>query len=901
MAKLFTSRLRFDLAEIVENEDRKVEIEARLRKLTDKQIALLRENLENNGSIKSTSFTIDYYLDGKKRVTQEGDKYYAINKNTIYSKILFIEGRDIKVSIAYESETKPVKEPKNYKLKRVKDRISYIQDNFRVDITEVEENEDKRVEVELEVVDSEKFDVNVFEAKINSLYTYMTDTRDEVVVFMNSSLLANKNNNLKNIYSVLSRPRDLLIRDFTKDGLMENYTISVKADGLQKIMIFYQNKVYLFSLVDNDIDKSFLFLTTYENKDWDNTILIGEWVDKKNHYYDHDYIYLPFDCLVYQNKDIRKENYLQRLGYIDNFYEEKINNTYILQKKIFTYETNGESFYGATNAALDAEKEVKYKTDGLIFTPIYSPYITSGQKLSLSMQRERILSKYPDVCKYKPSEKLTIDFLVREDGLYSKEGKFIGNKKYPFTEKNYIFDKKYIGKIVEFSPKNIDGTIIYEPLKVRLDKNFPNRNKQIIDNWELIHDPITISTMRGTNVQLLRKYHNQIKSFLLEKIKGYVIDIGAGAGGVFKKYTANISIKKVLSIEPNKEFGKEFERRRLNLKKPEQFKLIEAGGEDTEIIIKAAEAFFPENFGENDLNICFHISLSFFWQNEKMLKALANTITAIEKFYEKRNGRGQVKIVYLTIEGERLKSLFNREGDNIKLNNILLRRMPNDKVFIDIKDSVTVHDQIEYLVYLSKLWSLIHFAPSFEKEADNQNSDGYILSTPELIYSKLFVYGIAEKGEAKEEAEKLYSQDDDCLYVSEKEGNKTEYGIQAKGDDERKEFKQNYHRLATLTTHGKIYHSLLKLLSSGYREADVYKRVLMAEDLKQKLRGSQELDYITKRLKIGIKIVNKNKVFGKDNDRFIMFYECNNGDYEPVIYHNNKDHMIFKPESFVLN
>ena len=40
MAKLFTPRLRFDLSETVENDDRDLEIEARLRKLSDKQIAL---------------------------------------------------------------------------------------------------------------------------------------------------------------------------------------------------------------------------------------------------------------------------------------------------------------------------------------------------------------------------------------------------------------------------------------------------------------------------------------------------------------------------------------------------------------------------------------------------------------------------------------------------------------------------------------------------------------------------------------------------------------------------------------------------------------------------------------------------------------------------------------------
>ena len=275
----------------------------------------------------------------------------------------------------------------------------------------------------------------------------------------------------------------------------------------------------------------------------------------------------------------------------------------------------------------------------------------------------------------------------------------------------------------------------------------------------------------------------------------------------------------------------------------------------------------------------------------------------ISKFYQERKGTGNVKIIYLTIEGNRLKSLFDKEGNTVTLNNVLLRRMQKDKIFIDIKDSVTVHDQIEYLVYLQELWSMINFKPLFEKEANNQSIDGYILSSPELTYSDLFVYGIAEKTTETiiEKVVKLENSDSDCLPVNEKVGNKTEYGIQAKGDDERYEFKKNFYRLATLSTHGKIYHALLKLLSTAYREADVYKRVKLAEDLKQKLRASQDLEYIINRLGVGIKIINKDKVFGSDSNRFIMLYECNNGDYEPVVFfNNNKDHMIFKPESCVL-
>ena len=159
-----------------------------------------------------------------------------------------------------------------------------------------------------------------------------------------------------------------------------------------------------------------------------------------------------------------------------------------------------------------------------------------------------------------------------------------------------------------------------------------------------------------------------------------VVDIGAGAGGVFDKYIANNKIGKVLSIEPNQEFAQEFERRRAQLKRPEQFKLLLAGGEDSKAIIEAAQDFFPSDLADNDLNICFHISLSFFWQSKAMLAKLAKTIALFEDFYYQRKGKGRVKIVYLTIEGERLNQLLSQERGSVKLNKIVLRQINQNKI-----------------------------------------------------------------------------------------------------------------------------------------------------------------------------------------------------------------------------
>jgi hypothetical protein len=894
MSNLFTSRLIYDIESEIESNKSPLEIEARLRNLTEKQIGLLRDYAEKSNMKRSDSFTIDYYVDNK-RITQEDDKYYFIIKKEIFRKILFSPPKDIKISISTESEKKPAKEPKNFSRKRIKDRTSYEDDNLRLDITKVDDNGVLRTEVELEVIDSQKFDKDKFFPAIINIYDQMKDMDTELISYLNEKLLQKISDNEKDIYSILSRARDLLIRDMTKQGLLNNYTIALKADGVQKMMIFKGAKTFLFYP-----NQGFLYLADYKNPSWDNCVLMGEWVEKSRHQYEeYDYLFLPFDILVYQDRDVRRDNYLKRLSYLTSFYDNTFANTHLLKKPYLSPGKDIVSFYSACRQILDLEKEVKFSTDGIIFTPIDSPYLTLGQKLPQKGEnKQRILSKFPDVCKYKSPENLTIDFLVKSDGLYIKEGKFKGTKRYPFDKKNYQVEDKYLNKIVEFEPNLSGRDIVYYPRAIRTDKKFPNRLKQSLDIWSLVHNPIKIDTIRGESVQLMRRYHNKIKEELLSRAKGMVIDIGAGAGGVFDKYIANPDIGKVLSIEPNKEFAEEFERRRKNLKKPDQFKLLLSGGEESDRIIDAAKDFFPSNFGDNDLIICFHISLSFFWKNKEMLKALAETISKIESFYKQNMGRGEVKILYLTIEGSRVENLFQQYGNMVKLNDIELRKISDNEVYIDIADSITVHDQTEYLVRLDELWRLTGFQPYFQEEADNRDINGFMLSQPELTYSRLFVYGIAER---KNMTQDLVTEiTSECLPVDEKRSFKSEFGLLAKGDDERAKIKDNIYRIATMKTSGKIYHTLLKLFSLTYRKSDVRERHRRAEKLKKELRGETNLEKLSKRLDIGIKIINSTIFYNPGKEKNIVLYQCPRGDFEPVIRSGIKEDYFFNKNDDIL-
>ena len=895
MSRLFSSRLRYDIKELIEAADYPLEIETRFRDLSQNQITNLIRYLESNDMKKSHSFTIDYYVD-KKRITQENGNYFYITKKNLLHKIITTEDRNIKISVAQESEETPSKEPKNYSRKRIKDRVSYEKNNLRVDITKVNDNDVEKTEVELEVVDSKKFDIDSYEKYIDKLYQIMHDPRADMINYLNQKLSQTDSDDVTNISKHLSRARDLLARDMTKQGLLQNYTVALKADGTQQLMIFWKNNIWLFYP-----NQEFIFLTNHLKAEWNNCVLVGEWVKKENHRYDdYDYLYLPFDMLVYQNKDVSNENYLARLNYLKYFYNNTFGNTHVMIKPYLPCGKEITGFYQTVRKMMALEEDSRFDTDGVIFTPIYSSYVTSGQKLpsDIMNQQMRVLSKYKDVCKYKRPENLTIDFLVKKDGLYTTQGKFDGTKNMPFTKDNYQIEEKYLDKIVEFSPQYIRGNIIYHPIRIRLDKLYPNSSKVASDNWQLVHDPIRVNTIKGKSVQLMRRYHNQIKQDLLSNISGLVIDIGAGKGGVFGKYTNNASIGRVLSIEPNKEFAEEFEKRRAELKNPGQFKLLLAGGEEGDRIIEAARDFFPQNLGDNDLNICFHISLSFFWKNEKMLKMLAETIQKIESFYHQREGKGKIRIVYLTIEGSRVDEMFNKLGNDVLLNDIQMKKIDEKEIFINIEDSATVHDQTEYLVRLPQLWRLTGFKPLFEYQADNNKSNGYMLSEEELIYSNLFVYGIAERKAIKNDLPQEITNK--CLYVNEKKANKTKHGMIAKGDDVRAKIKDNIYRVATMNSQGKLYHNLLKLLSTNYRASDVFKRHQLAGDLKKKLRASQDLEYIAKRLDVGIKIINEDKIYNKGNSRNILLYRCEDGALEPVIRQGIEDEAIFKADDVIL-
>lgn len=873
MDLIIPKNIKFEINSIIkDNIDNidNIEIEIRVRDKI-KNIKNLEEKLLLDNYILEKSESIDYYYDRNKiRITYKDGLYFETSKTHLLTKF-YNDKHDLKLSINIEKSNQIENIPKkSTSMVRKKDRKSYIKDNFSIDITKIitiiNEKETESDELEIEVIKANSFNFD----KFNELIHYIFDIEDDDIIEDFTFSLGRRENNLNNSFNYFSKARDLEYADLTNDGILNPFTISIKANGENAFLYFHKTGIYFIFINSKRIEK--ISILPKGKEDLINSLFIGELILKKDLKVniEEKYLYLPYDCLRYNDIDTRRLNYLDRIDKCKNIYNN-LKDILIEQKPIIIYSKNTNELNNGIIESYKNIEKVKYYNDGLIFTPINSPYITAGQ----INNKNRILNKYLDVCKYKIPDDLTIDLKVKKDGVYTGEGKFLGTDKYPIKPWSFELKDEYIDKIIEFKPYIIDeNKLVYKFFKDRTkEREHPNGKITATKLWKLRNDPIELKTLEGKDNVLMRRYHSQVKRRIINDLKGYVIDIGSGKGGDLDKYIKNDNIKEVLFIEPNSEFIEEF-KNRLNKKRNElkgkEYKIIKSGGEETDKIINTIKNYNFNDYNE-DWNINMMISLSFFWKDKEMLNSLAITIKSIRELYYKNGGKGEVYFNFLTIEGTRLEKLFNERGKRIILNDVELRKINDNEVFVNITDSQTVSDQTEYFVYLDQLWDLINFIPINLEEANGNVKGDFILSDNEKSYSSLFVYG----------SFKYYNKDliYECLPVDVKKiDNKIiSYGDDIKVKIENKLGLDNLYRVATLKIDSSFFHSILKILNISYREADVKNRILMVRKIKDILD--------IKTLKYGIKIISEKgiEIINEDKDNYIILFQCNNGEYEPII------------------
>lgn len=334
----------------------------------------------------------------------------------------------------------------------------------------------------------------------------------------------------------------------------------------------------------------------------------------------------------------------------------------------------------------------KIDTDGVDIVPVkenqyYITYQVPGDKYG---ERSNILKVFEE--RGGSLAIVTIDELPVKDHDVV-EFKFDGNQ---FHAERIRHDKKISG------PNFVK---VVKDIFHHHDSDYPKTEKELIER------------LRGKSTdRVVFNYNGSIKRKLIEQYtrKADVLDIGGGYGGDILKYR-HANVKHIYFVEPNKQNIEKFIMRhgvpiymdesvrkiagiRNNIGSKEDHTLINAGGEQTRYIMQHLK-------GKKVDVVSMFFSLTFFFQNEKMLDKLINTI----ELSLKDGGY----FIGTTMDGDKtgelLSKLDNGEVKDIGPGLVNITKLYNNvekfgsKVKVDIINSPIVSDQIEWLVSFDEL------------------------------------------------------------------------------------------------------------------------------------------------------------------------------------------------------
>ena len=523
--------------------------------------------------------------------------------------------------------------------------------------------------------------------------------------------LINKNNVYEQIFNLflytkakdprnISFNRDMISKPITmqmKDiGLIETelYSVTEKADGLR--MLYFKG-------VDGEymLNSKGEVIKTKQKCKIPNTLIDGEYLEDKK-------VFLAFDILVYDGKDVTKCNLKERL----DFLKKAIKKCDGLKMKKFYCAEKPDDIYKYASQVLDAK--YSYETDGLIFTPINEPYYNFK------------------TLKWKPPELTTIDFLIRKNrtrinnkgvlyitfnlyvGISRGTAKSIGLRQSPNFKKLFpnininanfypiLFTPKewsnaYVWEISQkFANDNDikDNTIVelaienpkelsWKFLKNRYDKTaeynaklgFGNAWKTAVEGLNAFLHPIEETVIRGkkktqffidkassnSNISQMRKFHNYVKKDMYKKVSkpnvNRLLEVGAGRFGDLNRWIKN-NIKEVVAFDID-EAGLEEGKQRLASAKASKEKLPKV----TTVLGDASKnwsQYFEKNTEKFDV-ISIQFAIHFFMLSEDTVEVLINNI----KTWLKPNGR----LMFSSLDGESVIELLKK--NNIKMGETL--------------------------------------------------------------------------------------------------------------------------------------------------------------------------------------------------------------------------------------
>lgn len=337
------------------------------------------------------------------------------------------------------------------------------------------------------------------------------------------------------------------VRNITTKDLQEftNYAATPKADGVRSLMYFGKNFV---AIIKPPSEFNIVSLVEKDSP-FEGLLLDGEFVETKNIKNETikktfpDGAYYVFDVISpssgqtevpWDPRDvIERNNYLRAI--LPRDYDKDAANTKPILNRIpstvkdttvkgwtmYISHTPKVGIYFQVKEYEDAPKNpyraftsysqanLQFEDDGLIFTPRYVPYHELDQNNVIK------------TLKWKPEEKMTIDFLYSstrgettndnyEGVLKSSADKqlvpFEGTRFFPYDRNTLIHSDNYTlvdGAVYECEFRKSDKQFhVHRP---RNDKEFPNTLEVAINDWYYINNPITVEIMTGVGYECIRE------------------------------------------------------------------------------------------------------------------------------------------------------------------------------------------------------------------------------------------------------------------------------------------------------------------------------------------------------------------------------------------------------------
>lgn len=365
------------------NKNKKLELELRLHDIDEITYNMFLDNhlfkkvseIKNESCIKSINKLTKY-----RRLTNK-EKTTVIKKKSI--SYTFID--KYKLALSEELPTGYKIENKNCEIIRQRDRKSMfckLYPKWIFDFT---------------IIDNNKYEIEIeYNSQTNISYSDIIN----VIEFMKNinyiEILSKYfGKQIRSIMDIINQPANLEFNDLQK--IYSNYSVTEKADGLRSLLLI-DNYNNLYS-VSKPLKINFLKEIKGNNELY---LLDSENVNDK---------YLIFDILIDKSKNITGNTFLERLDLLENIVNK------IKSKNIFIKNIK----YGKDMCKISEEvynRKYSYDIDGLIYIPNKENY-------------------YGKIYKWKPRDKLTIDFLIKIDKKYNVPNRkkiilFVNIKKYLF-------------------------------------------------------------------------------------------------------------------------------------------------------------------------------------------------------------------------------------------------------------------------------------------------------------------------------------------------------------------------------------------------------------------------------------------------------------------------------------